>query len=69
MENVWMLGYRDAAGEEQLIGFAHSAEGATALAESYLLERDLDLALPWKKIDEGKWQMIADGDTIMLLSV
>lgn len=68
MENVWMLGYRDEQGEEQLVGFARSAEGATSLAESFLLERDLDLVLPWQKIDDGKWQMIADDDTVMLLS-
>lgn len=67
MKNMWMLGYLDEAGEDQLIGFAHSAEGATALAESYLLDRDLDLALPWKKVDDGRWQMRPDDDTTLVL--
>lgn len=66
---VWTVGYLDADKQEQVIGFAHDAPGATNLAREFLWDRDLDLVLPWTTVSTGTWRMQADEDTVVLLWV
>lgn len=43
------------------IGFSHTPEGATSLATEYLLERDEEINLPWRKTaDQNVWSMRID---------
>lgn len=66
--SIWTLSIADGTGEPQPVGFAHSPEDATALAATHLLDRDQDLDdfLPWRKIGEHRWRILAD-DTILIL--
>lgn len=47
--------------EDNTIGFSHTPEGATSLATEYLLDRDEELNLPWRKTeDQNAWSMRID---------
>lgn len=56
----WTISHIDEQGLEQEIGFSHSPEGATDLAESFLLDRDAALSLPWHRVLNGLWSMSAE---------
>lgn len=66
--NVWTISYYDEQDEEQIVGFAHTPEAATALAQSHLLDHDLDLALPWKRVEDNVWKMVNEDDSALYLT-
>lgn len=63
---MWYVGYLDDNGHEQTIGFAHTPQAATALAESFLMDRDLEFIGRWRKQRPGEWSVTIEDITMTL---